>query len=60
MSLVALLNGAVVCFFDLQWGLRIILIGGGLAGFASALISRNRKRRARQAERLIASARLLV
>ena len=45
MSLVALLTGAVVCFFDLQWGLRIILIGGGLAGFASALISRNRKKK---------------
>src|SRR4051812_49101172 len=43
VSLVVLLTGAIMCFFDLQWGLWILLIGGGLAGFASALISRDRK-----------------
>lgn len=45
VSLVVLLTGAVVCFFDLRWGLWILLIGAGLAGFASALISRDKKKK---------------
>jgi hypothetical protein len=40
-----LATGVVVCFFNIECGLWLLLMGGGIAGFASVLVERRKRRR---------------